>query len=280
MIPVEAISRNHWDAQLALEYGKADGGTVLTQRQHRGPLRVQKALYPEGSHTCHTIIVHPPGGIAGGDRLALNFSLGEGARALLTTPGAAKWYRSAGSDAQQSIHCELRSGAVLEWLPQETIVFDAARAGISTAVRLSGDALYVGWEILCLGRRASGERFERGHVRLATEIWRDDKRLWNEYALLHGNDALLTAAAGCATYSVCATLLVAGRDIDKTLLGKMREVEAPDTLCGISAVPGVLVARCLAHFASQARSYFTALWTLLRPALSSRAAVAPRIWST
>ena len=281
MIPAEAIARSHWDAALSLEYAEAEGRTRLTGRRHRGPLRVQKALYPEGAHTCHTIVVHPPGGIAGGDRLELAIGLGARARALLTTPGAAKWYRCPGAHARQQLVCELEPQSVLEWLPQETIVFDEARAEIATSIRLRGDALYLGWDLLCFGRRAAGERFERGRLRTSTEISRDGVRLWNDFAGIGGGDDLLEAPAGCAGYAVCATMLVAGRDIDKTLLARLREVAAPCVLRhGISALPGVLAARCLAPGAEQARQYLGALWTLLRPALTGRAAVWPRIWST
>ena len=111
-----------WEARLALEYGFRDGRSVLTRREHFGPLRVQRDLYPEGSATCHTIIVHPPGGIAGGDRLWLQAQLDAGSAALLTTPGAGKWYRSAGAEASQSLEFTVADGAVLEWLPQANAV--------------------------------------------------------------------------------------------------------------------------------------------------------------
>jgi urease accessory protein len=170
---------------------------------------------------------------------------------------------------------------MLEWLPQETIVFDGAQAEITAAIRLRGDALYLGWDILCFGRRAAGESFDSGSIKLRTEIWRDGKRLWNEYARLAGGHALLRAPAVCDGYAVCATMLLAGAAIDKDLLRRLRQVTAADGLrYGLTTLPGMLVARCLAPFAEPARHYFTALWHLLRPALLGRAATAPRIWST
>jgi urease accessory protein len=244
-------------------------------------LRVQKPLYPEGDGTCHTIVVHPPGGIADGDRLELDLSLREGARALLTTPGATKWYRATVAGARQELRFDVEPGAMLEWLPQESIVFDGARAEMTTRVRLHGDALYLGWEILCLGRQAAGERFSRGRVRLRTEIWREDARLWNEFAVIHGDDLQLESPVGCAGHPVCATMLLAGTTIDAELLTRLRQVTVGDGIRGgITTLPGVLVARCLAPYAEPARQYFTALWGLLRPAVSDRAALAPRIWST
>ena len=148
-----------WKAELALRFERADDRTVLAARRHDGPLVVQKPLYPEGGAVCHAIVIHPPAGIAGGDELALEARAGAGAHALLTTPGAGKWYRSAGPWARQRLDFEVGPGALLEWLPQETIVFDGALASLASEVRLEGDARYLGWEILCLGRTGSGERF-------------------------------------------------------------------------------------------------------------------------
>src|SRR3954466_3528818 len=115
-----------WKARLALDFAFQDGKTALARKSHDGPLVVQKPLYPEGGAICHAIVVHPPGGIAGGDELALSASIGEGAAVLLTTPGAAKWYRSAGPRAKQTVVFDVKG--MLEWLPQETIVFDGALA--------------------------------------------------------------------------------------------------------------------------------------------------------
>jgi len=123
-----------WKARLRLGFERRDGRTVLAAREHDGPLVVQKALYPEGDAVCHAIVVHPPAGIAGGDELELNARSTEGAHALLTTPGAGKWYRSAGPWASQTLRFEV-AGA-LEWLPQESIVFDGALAQLETEVRL------------------------------------------------------------------------------------------------------------------------------------------------
>jgi urease accessory protein len=281
MIPAEAAEQHGWQAILELVYAHRDGQSLLTERRHRGPLRVQKPLYPEGDGTCHTIVVHPPGGIADGDRLELDVSLCDSTRVLMTTPGATKWYRATAAGARQDLRYEIQPGAILEWLPQESIVFDGARAEMTTSVRLHGDARYLGWEILCLGRQAAGERFSRGRVRLRTEIWREGARLWNEFALVHGADGQLESPSGCAGHPVCATMLLAGTDIDAELLTRLREVTVGDGIRGgITTLPGMLVARCLAPYAEPARHYFMALWSLLRPAVSGRPAIAPRIWST
>src|SRR5258707_598215 len=115
-----------WQADLDLSFARRGERTVLTRNQHWGPLQVQKALYPEGKDTCHIAILHPPGGVAAGDGLNIRASLKQQARALLTTPGATKWYRSEGSCASQQVHFSLGEDAVLEWLPRESIIFDGA----------------------------------------------------------------------------------------------------------------------------------------------------------
>src|SRR6186997_1982361 len=122
----DPIHLRAWRAELALGYERRGPRTVLATRRHDGPLVVQKALYPEGDAVCHGIIVHPPAGIAGGDELDLQARVGAGAQALLTTPGATKWYRSAGALASSHIRWTVDADAALEWLPQETIVFSGA----------------------------------------------------------------------------------------------------------------------------------------------------------
>ena len=270
-----------WKARLALEYALRESRTVLARREHDGPLVVQKSLHPEGDAVCHNIILHPPGGIAGGDSLTLEARLGDGSAALLTTPGAGKWYKTMGAAAHVGQRFDIGRGAVLEWLPQPSIVFDRARAETKMEVFLEQDALYIGWDMTCMGRTASGERFNSGELRQRTEVWQQGARLWCEYARLAGDDPMLASQAGMAGCTVSATLIAAGRDIHKDLLEQCRGVatEAGEQ-SGITALPRVLLARYLGASSEAAMHYFIALWSLLRPALSGRSAVPPRIWNT
>jgi len=275
------IAEAAWQARLALEYTLRGGRTTLSGREHSGPLLVQKPFYPEGDAVCHSIIVHPPGGIAGGDALKLELRLREGTAALLTTPGAGKWYRSLGPKASLVQHFDIGCDAVLEWLPQPAIVFDAARAETRTEVRLHQEALYMGWDMSCMGRAASGERFNSGELRQRTEVWQQGRRLWCEYARLAGGDPMLASNAGLASRTVSATLIAAGKDIDKGLLDQCRDIApAAGEHAGITVLPRVLLARYLGHSSEAAMHYFIALWSLLRPALAGRSAVPPRIWAT
>jgi len=276
----EPVSTARWRAELALGYERRGTRTVLAARRHDGPLVVQKPLYPEGAAVCHTIVVHPPGGIAGGDELTLDVAIGAGAHALLTTPGAGKWYRSGGAWAAQGLAFDVAAGACLEWLPQETIVFDGARARLGAQVRLAADARYIGWEILCLGRTGSGERFERGRIRLQNLISRDGRPLWLESASLDGGAALLASRAGLAGKPVCGTLAAAAPRIGEDLLAACRAIASSEGEAAVTLLPGVLLARWLGDSGEAARHYFVRLWAVLRPAITGREAVEPRIWRT
>jgi urease accessory protein len=272
-----ALFTPSWHAELELGYARFGDSTRPVQRRHKGPLRVQKHLYAEGPQVCQHIIVHPPGGIAGGDRLDISASVGRDAWAQITSPGAAKWYRAAGP-AYQQLTLKVASGATLEWLPQETIIFSAAQAELSTCVELEGDARLFYWDVVALGRPASGERFDLGHFQAQLDIRRNGRLLWHERQRIVGGDGLLDSPIGLDGQPVFATLLVTG-EIDSDLLEKCRSL--PNEVRGdLTQLPGLLVARCLASEALLARGWLIDVWRLLRPALLGREAVAPRIWST
>ena len=276
-------SADGWEARLALRFARRADRTVLVERTHNGPLVVQKMLHPEGPGVCQAIIVHPPGGIAGGDRIELRIDVEGRAHAQLTTPGATKWYRSAGASARQVFAARVGAGAILEWLPHEAIVFAGARAELTTGIVLTGDALFVGWDVVALGRTASGERFDQGTYRQRIEVVRDDALVWAERTDLAAGSRLLAAPVGLYGAPMFGTFVVAAPVIADDLLVACR-ASAPESAGGIvgavTRLPGVLVARCRGDSPEAARRWFTALWTRVRPALTGRPAVPPRIWTT
>lgn len=267
-----------WKASLSLGFSFEDRKTRLTRKIHDGPLVVQKPLYPEGEKVCHAVVVHPPGGIAGGDELSLQVDAGESASALLTTPGAAKWYRSAGAWAKQSLAFGVKG--MLEWLPQETIVFDGALAQTSCELDLAADAGLIGWDIVCLGRTGSGEKFRRGSYRSSVQLRREGRLLWLERARIDGGGRLLDAPAGLNGQPVFGTLFASFPKLDLEILGSMREQKPTDGGGAVTLLPGVLLARYLGDSSEAARRYFIALWRILRPRLAGMEAVQPRIWQT
>jgi urease accessory protein len=281
--PAPALDAAGWQASIALGYVAAAGRTVLARREHSGPLRVQKALYPEGDAVCHTLLLHPPGGIAGGDRLRMDISAAPGAHALITTPGAGKWYGSrtaAGRDASSTLALQVAADATVEWLPQESIVFDGARANVASVVELEAGARFIGMDLYCLGRTASGERFTRGALHLDTRITQAGRSLWLEQARIAGDSPLLHSPAGLAGAPVFGTLLCAGFDADDALLAACRAAPCTSGDAGVTRLPGLLVARYRGTCTQAARAWFMHIWSLVRPAMTGRAAQAPRIWAT
>lgn len=269
-----------WPAHLELGFSCRAGSTIATHRRHRGPYRVQRSLHPEGPAVCQQILLHPPGGVAGGDRLRLDLRAEQETHVQITTPGAGKWYRSGGQVSGVEATIRAESGATVEWLPQETIVFDGADVRQNLSIRLESDALFLGWEILALGRSASGERFLSGSLEQGWEILRDGKPVAWEAGELRGGDPLLRAAPGwdgalaTGTFWACSTGLSPDDSRDASVLHPERGIGASTPL------PGLLVARFLGPDPGSGRDYFERLWRLLRPRLCGRDAVPPRIWRT
>lgn len=269
-----------WQARLELEYSRRGERTILDARRHDGPLVVQKPLYPDDDDACHTIVVHPPGGIAGGDELALHARGASDARVLFTTPGAGKWYRSTGAWASQSLAFDVGAGGAMEWLPQETILFSGSRAKLVTDIRLAGDAVFLGWESLCFGRTGSGERYGAGECRVSTTISREGRLLWAERSKYAAGDDLLQSPAALAGQSVYGTFYAAAEGMGRELVDGLRSVAPVSGKGAVTLLPGVLVCRYLGDSSESARLYFKELWRRLRPAIAGRAAAEPRIWRT
>jgi len=269
-----------WHAALSLAYARRGERSVLVRRSHVGPLVVQRPLYPEGDTVCHTVLVHPPAGIAGGDRLQVTVQVDGGAHALLTTPGAGKWYRSAGAAGALVQRIAVAAGGVCEWLPQESIVYDGALGELATEVRLQGNACFIGSEMLCFGRTAAGERFGRGEMAMRIRIERDGRPQWLERGVLHGGDALLGAAVGLQGQPVSGSFIVASPRCDADLLAAWRDIVPAAGEGGVTLLPGLLVARWLGPACEPGREWFARLWASVRPAVAGRAAQTPRIWNT
>jgi len=279
--PLPASAHGAWQAHLRLGFALHDGVSRLVERTHSGPLRMQKPLYPEGGAVCHAIIIHPPGGVVGGDQLAVDATVGEGAHALLTSPGAAKWYRANGHVSGQHIVLRAGSGAAIEWLPQESIFFDQACVRLRHEVELAPDASYIGCDIVCLGRSASGEVFSTGGISQQVQIRRGGKLLWWEQGVLAAGGALMASPLGLAGHTVCATLIAVGAPVPAAVLAAVRGIAVPaGAAFGATHMKSLVVVRLLCGDSEAARRVMLAAWQLLRPAMLGRDAVVPRIWNT
>jgi urease accessory protein len=278
--PAQTATAKHWQARLELGFARRDDRSYLAHRLHKGPLVVQKSLHPEGEDICHAVVVHPPGGVAGGDALHLQVEVGEGARALLTTPGAGKWYKANGSKATQTLTFQLAAGSGLEWLPQENILFDAAEVGFSAEIALAADATLAAWDIVCLGRQAQHEVWQRGLYQLNQRITRNGQLIWNERARMQADDVVIASRVGLANAAVFGTFLVCAGAVPVAVLQACREIVLTDAKVGITALPEVLCIRYVGNASQQARQYFEQCWQLLRPWYYQKNAIRPRIWNT
>ncbi|MCB1752286.1 MAG: urease accessory protein UreD [Gammaproteobacteria bacterium] len=277
MAAAAELEENQWCAKLRLGFRKSPGRTQLTERARQGPLAVQKALYPEGE-LCHIYLLHPPGGVAGGDHLDIRASVARDASALVTTPGATKFYRSADPWAYQHHALEVTDGS-LEWLPQENIIFPGAKVALSTAIDLSANAIFIGWEIHCLGRPAVAECFDRGEAIFSFRLRRNGQPLLYE-RLRISNEKALHSAAGLRGNPVIGTLCATLEDSLPMESIRQEFLSRQPMQLGITQVDGLFIARYLGDSTEQARYLFTEIWKMLRPVVLNRPPCAPRIWNT
>jgi urease accessory protein len=281
-----APAEDTWRARLDLRFDKGPKGARLARQTHSGPLLAQKPFYPEGPEVCHAYVLHPPGGVVGGDALELGVDVEPGAFALVTTPAATKLYRSAGKEASIRQAFRVADGAGLEWLPQETIAHNGALARLRTEVELAPSAWFVGWEIVCLGLPASGAPFVSGAFRQGLKVRVADAPVLAERALYAGGAPALDAAWGLAGRRVIGSMaaLVGQPGAGSEALALARAaLEAFGALQGLAACTlceGAVLCRYLGQDAWEAKGLFAAVWERLRERFLGRPACAPRIWST
>ena len=273
----EIPSDGGWRASLRLGFRPGARGTVLAERRRQGPLAVQRPFYPEGE-VCHIYLLHPPGGVVGGDRLDIDVELAPGTQALITTPGAGKFYRSAGATAEQEQVLRIGPGASLEWLPQENILFPGAEVAMQTRVELQGDARLALWEIQCLGRPAIGEGFDQGRLDSRLSIRRDGTPLLLERLRVSAdNRCRLSLMAGLA---VGGTLVLSNAGEPEVETCRDLLLSNGSDYSGVTLIEDLLLVRYLGNSTENARRLFTALWQHLRPRTLGRAPSTPRIWAT
>ncbi|MBW4544946.1 MAG: urease accessory protein UreD [Symplocastrum torsivum CPER-KK1] len=270
-----------WHGSLDLVYVHNDGTTKLIHNQVQSPLKVQRPFYPEGEAVCHSVVLHTAGGMVGGDRLAQTIHLKPNAQALITTAAASKVYRSNGQDARQTIKLQIEAGAYLEWLPQETIVFNGAIYQQDLRVELAPQASWLGWEITRFGRSARGETFLQGEWRSHTEVWQQGQPLWIDRQWLPAGEDIINSPHGLAGQPIVATLSWIGQPVSREILdtarilwnSKERQGEA-----GVTQLISGLVCRYRGASTLEVRNWFTDIWQLLRLSSVGRSVTKPRVW--
>ncbi|MDX1655367.1 MAG: urease accessory protein UreD [Candidatus Competibacteraceae bacterium] len=271
-----------WQARLQLQLALRRERTVVARRWHCGPLLIQRPFYPEPDGTAHLTLIHPPGGVVGGDGLALDLELTTDSRALITTPAAGKFYRSAGPRACQVQTLRVGDHAQLEWLPQETIVYRGAAVTTTTRIELSARARFMGWEITCLGRPAAGEDFGVGCWDQRLELWRGGRPLYLERGRFQGGSRLLAAPWGLGGRPVMATLLAITdqRTLVETARNALGDPERDELFGATWLEDGLLVIRYLGPGTLRVKGALLRVWNALRPVILDKSPCAPRIWFT
>jgi urease accessory protein len=278
-----------WPASLKLGFEQRNGRTVPTRREHCGPLRILKGFSTAATEPdlYEQLIVHPPGGIAAGDSLDIGVEVNNGGQVLITSPGAAKWYRSSVNKmpATQEVKVLLGDNTCLEWLPLENIVFNGSVARLEACYELSESAALITADVFCLGRPAANEVFNSGHLATRTTVRRNSVPIFIEQGAFAGGDPLLTNAAGLAGASAFGTLVAVPKadSIDITALCTDVRAHLDDCkirgLIGVTALPEALVARWVGNNAFDGWAALRETWQVLRPAVVGLAPNPPRIWA-
>ncbi len=275
-------NQQNWLARLELAYKKTANKTILSHRLHKGPLVIQKPFYPEAD-VCHSYLIHPPGGIVGGDILELDVELHPGSHALITTPAASKFYRSSQQQARLSQTFKVRKNAIIEWLPQETIFYNNCNASIHTEFDLEEGAHLSYWEMSCFGRPAGKEFFRQGLVKQKITVRRNGVPLYVDRNVIDTQSGILSAIWGLNKFPLMATMLVTlnakTSEIDIEAIKELQQHSA-EKIVSFTVHHDVLLIRYFGHHAREALALFTQCWSITRPQLIQKTVCPPRIWAT
>jgi urease accessory protein len=283
-----------WHGHLQIDY-RRDGGRTIALDRHDGPLRVLQRLYPEGEGICHHVLVHPPGGMVGGDSLEVDLHLGEACHALITTPAASRYYRSAGEVARQTVRARLASGSRLEWLPLEAIAYPACNAANAVDLELAEGAEAIGWDLLALGLPAAGQPFDRGRFEQRLEV----RDRWLEQGVIAADDRLMMSSPlGLAGHGVLATMWFAAgasmRSAAREAMVDAARAITDNAVTASGAAPTVqqviwgtsaprddlIVVRAIADRVEPVFATLVAIWARWRSLAWGLGTTPPRIWRT
>lgn len=273
-----------WHARLQLDYALEAGRSVVRHR-HDGPLRILQSLYPEGDAVCHNVLVHPPGGLVGGDTLDITATVAPGAHGLITTPGATRFYKSAGELALQRTHLRLADGARLEWLPLEALCYNACQAENRLTMELAPGAELMGWDVTALGLPGANQPFATGRFQQHIEV----PGLWLERGLIDAADPLLLdSPLGLAGHRCLASIFfIAGSPLERSrrqaALDVAREVITAHPLAATAGATSpngqVVVVRVLAPLVEPAMDLLKRVRGAWRGHFWQLPAANPRIWA-
>ena len=268
-----------WTAALDLQFERAKNRSIVSRCRHNGPLRVQKPFYPEDG-VCHVYLLHPPGGVVGGDELSVSVSAGKGSAALITTPGATRVYRSAGPLSTIKYQLNVEAGASLEWLPQDSILYGGSRLSQEMEVRVASGSRFFGWDITSMGRPASGDHYTTGEFDQGFRLFVDSLPVLMERQRWQAGQEVLEASWGLSGHTVLGTFygFPADDDILSHLRPRLEDISVGEI--AVTLVDDVLVVRALADDAVALRQVFADIWLSVREMINGFPPGSPRIWAT
>ena len=269
-----AQSSPSWNAELDCVFEAGPRRTIV-RRSHSGPLTLQRPFYPEGD-VAHVYLLHPPGGVVGGDRLQVNVQCKNNGKGLITTPGATKYYRSDGKYAR--VHqCLENHGGTLEWLPAENIFYSGCKVDIKTNVSLEDGQSLAWWDINCFGITSkSGQSFQ-GDVSNSLNVEVGSKLVLRERMLVEERFPL-SMSCGLRSHNVAGTLLLTPLPSESVDL--VRSVLKNKDGFSATHFDEMLLVRYVGDRSEQAKDVFGTIWSKMRLGLNSRAPSVPRIWAT
>ncbi|MDS3861503.1 urease accessory protein UreD [Thermosynechococcaceae cyanobacterium BACA0444] len=268
-----------WRGDLRLGYRWHHDRTEVIQAYAKAPLRIQRPFYPESPQVCHSVMLHTAGGMVGGDRLNVQLDLQAQAQVLLTTAAASKVYRAPIHPVSQTIELNIAPQACLEWLPQDTIIFNQARYHQSMRVNLAPGGLWLAWEMTRFGRTAREEIFTAGNWQSHTEVWQDGLPLWIDRQWLPGTSETFYGLHGLNGCPVVGSLVFIGQEVSSTVIQEARVLwPGPLTDIGVSRLAAGMICRYRGQDRGAAQAWFIAVWGLLRVLFLGRVVCVPRVW--
>ena len=270
-----------WHAELYLDFIQKNKKTILKQCKHKGPLQVQKLFYPEGNGACHVYLLHPPGGVVGGDNFDVRIDVSANAKVLVTTPAACKFYRSGGAIACQKQTIKVADHGILEWFPSENIFFSGAQAKLETKVNLSDKSHFIGWDIVCLGRPTVKEYFSKGSLTQRFDIFKGGRPIRLDKLIIQENSSILDAKWGFGGKAILGSFfcLTSKKELVDLLRKNIVSFKNND-LFSITFVDDIILCRYLGNSVEQVKHNFVKAWQILSFALLDHKPISPRIWST
>ena len=273
-----------WLAQLTLDY-TLEAGRTVARHSHSGPLRILQSLYPEGDSICHNVLVHPPGGLVGGDTLDIAVTAAAGSHGLITTPGATRFYQSLGESALQRTRLRLATDARVEWLPMEALCYSGCLAENRLTLELEPGAELLGWDLTALGLPSADKPFVAGSFCQHSEM----PGIWLERARIRADDLLLlNSPLGLAGQRCIASLFfVSGsklargrRELALDLARQLLDAHDLRNSAGATSpdAQGVVL-RVLAPLVEPAMDLLQQVWRSWRQHFWDKTAPNPRIWS-